>query len=77
MFKLIFVHIQYSPIRRGILGSSVGDPVHFGADPDPDPIRLLSSVTLWMLNLLIFFSYNLPAGTLSSVFNLLLYINLC
>jgi hypothetical protein len=37
MFKFIFVHLQYYPIRRGILGSSVGDSCHFGTDPDPDP----------------------------------------
>ncbi len=49
---------------------SVGDQWYFGADPDPR-IRLRSSVTLRMgkFFFFIFFSYNLPAGTLSSVFN--------
>ncbi len=63
------------------LRSSVGDPWHYGADPDlwiriSDKwirIRLLSSVTLRMQKMyfFIFFSYNLPAGTLSCLKNLI------
>ncbi len=56
-----------------VVSISAGGPWHFGADPylwltDPDP-------TLRMQNKLLFFY--LPAGTLSTVFNLLLIDKFC
>jgi hypothetical protein len=45
--------------------SSVGDPLHFGADPDPDPTPFFSD---FKDEKKLFFSYfftkNLPTGTL-------------
>jgi hypothetical protein len=55
------------------IGGSVGDP-HFGADPDPSPDPT-PDLTLFFsdckdakqIKFVSFFSYNLHAGTLSSV----------
>ncbi len=50
--------------------ANVGDPWHFGADsdPTPDPTPFFSDYKdAKKIFLFIFFSYNLPAGTLSSV----------
>ncbi len=48
--------------------SSVGDPCHFGAVPltnGPDPNPFFSDVK--DEKKIVFFSYNLPTGTLSAV----------
>ncbi len=63
---------------KAVLG--VGDPWHFGADTDSGPLTnrsgsgVLSSLTLRTQKFFffIFFSLNLPIGTLSPIFNLLL-----
>ncbi len=52
-----------------VLRAIVGDPWHVGADPDPTPF-VTFSVTFVSDFFFIFLSYKLPAGTLSSVFNL-------
>ncbi len=71
--------------------SSVGDPWHFGAEPDPYlwlmvpvpdqlRIRLLSSLIVRIQRkhiFFIFFSYNLPTGTSSSLKNLFFAKILC
>ncbi len=47
--------------------TSVGDPWHFGVDPDPDPTPFFSDFKDAKKKNFKFFSYNLPLGTLSSV----------
>jgi hypothetical protein len=71
---ICLTYVQYS------LKSSVEDPWHFvpDADPylwltDPDPTPFFSDFKEAKKKFFLhIFSYNLPTGTLSSVFNLLL-----
>ncbi len=58
-------------LKTGKTGS-VGDPWHFGADPDPtpDPTPFFSDFKdVKKIIFFIFFSYNLPKGTWSSGLN--------
>ncbi len=82
----ITVHVCGWNLANAEVKTSVGDPWHFGADPDPrihsSPLNNGSgsdSFLQWLYgcektnNFSYFFSYNLPTGKLSSVLKILFF----
>ncbi len=61
--SLLFLTHFFLPLPPSFLRISVGDPWHFDADPDTTPFFNDVKKIIFF----IFFSYNLPTGTLSSV----------